>query len=405
MKYAWFFSSCLFSLSLFATTQHAYVTNHGGSTVQIIDVNQDLFQTISGFDHPRVVKVTSDGTRAYIGEDSGKLWAIDTITHTVSSDFLAVDAPVALAITPNSRFLYVVSKNDTVSVVRLEDFTIQATLTGFNDPRDIKIAPNGNVAYISNLGNGTVSVLRTSDNTVVDTITGMQAPMGVAVTNNGSHVYVTDPEHNVLYKIRTLDNTLIQTIFGFNLPRYIAMTPDDTYAYVSNYGTHSVMLLRLSDNQVLRTIQIPSPGSVAVTPDGLFLYVGSGYGAVFKIRTLDQAILSALPGYENPSNIALTNNNAPALSVNGCHALLPTPHNHITWVAAPGNPVQYKIYSDASLQHLIGSVSGGVHQFHHMDVIPQQTYWYYVIAVYSNGFSSSIGSVEVPPTRTCLGTL
>ena len=57
---------------------------------------------------------------------------------------------------------------------------------------------------------------------------------------------------------------------------------------------------------------------MAVLDDGSFLYVGSDLGTVYKVDLISYLITSAIPGFDNPSNIALTDNNPPATSVNGC---------------------------------------------------------------------------------------
>src|ERR1051325_4044239 len=107
---------------IFGTLPHAYVTDELANAVRVIDISNDTVQTIGGFPGPRAVKVTPDGTQAFVGCNDGTLRVIDTITHVVSPTVVSVYQPVALAITPDSHFIYIASSNDTVSVVEIGSF-------------------------------------------------------------------------------------------------------------------------------------------------------------------------------------------------------------------------------------------------------------------------------------------
>ncbi len=393
---------------IFGFSPHAYVTDQHGSSVQVLDLNAFTVQKIFGFENPRVVKVSYDGREAYVGEAVGRIRVIDTITHTILPVILNINNPLAIAISPDNDFFAVVSNDETVSVVRISDFSVQTVLTGFTSPHDIKFSPNGMTAYVTNRGNGTVSVIRTSDWTITNTISGMKNPKGITLTNDGSFAYVTDTELGVLYQLKLSDNTLIATVQGFSGPEYLAMTPDDNFLYVSNIKNSTVSKMRLRDNQILTSFNLPFPKSIAISPDGSYLLVGSTFGMIFQIRTLDHVISAAYPaglGDPDPSNIALTSNNPPQVSLNGCQDTDASGniHNHITWLAAPGDPVKYKLYRDVQLNHLAAELPSDALEFDDTDLKPGQTYWYYLIAVYDNGFSSEIGNIVVNPQRTCLG--
>jgi DNA-binding beta-propeller fold protein YncE len=397
------FSSQLTTPASKKTTQ-IYVADHGGSQVQIIDVNRDPWtasSSIFGFDHPRVVKVTPDGTKAYVGDDGGKLWQINTSSHEVMAS-LDIPHPVALAITPDSQFLYVASSNDTVTKVKIADFTIQSILTGFASPQDIKITPNGTLAYITNGANGTMSVIRVLDDLFLSTIDGMHKPVGFAFTRDGNFIYVTDPQQNLLYIVSVRKNRVIQEVLGFNIPRYIAMAPQGDFAYISNGGNNSVSSLRLEDNQIIQSLPIPSPRSLIVSLDGKYLYVSSDAGAIYKISISNGNILSVIASFENPTNMAITQNHTSPPVINGCQTNGPQEIlNHLHWIPAPGTPVSYKIYQDVTRTRLLATLDGYTTGFSHYDIKTGQTYWYYLEAVYPNGFTSTLGSIIVSPKQAC----
>jgi len=394
----------LFSANtVFGTTQHAYVCDQQSNSVTIIDVSNDTTQTIYGFTNPRVVQVNPDGTRAFVGSDDNTVRVINTITTTVEPVVINVVHPVALAVSPSADFLYVASNNNTVSVIETSTYTIKTVITGFTNLQDIKVTPDGAYIYVTNAGNGTVSVIQASDNTIVDTITGFQKPIGITFTVDGTYAYVTETSTNSVYVVDISSNTIVDLILGFDLPAYIAVSPDKSNVFVSNTGNSTISNIRTSDNFIISTFIIPSPKSIAVTQDGNYLYIGSDLETVYKVDRITNNILTAIPGFKNPSNIALTTNNISSNTVNGCKVVVsPTDvYNIVSWAAGPGTPVSYSIYRDTALSHFIITVSAGILEYVDTHRVPGQSYSYFVLANYANGFSSTIGSVAVTPVRLC----
>jgi YVTN family beta-propeller protein len=401
MRYLLVFLFC--AASVFGITPHAYVCSQLGNSVTIIDVTSDTTETIFGFTNPRVVQMNPEGTYAFVGSDDGTLRIINTATHTLLPTVVSIVHPLALAVAPDASFLYVACGNNTVSVIRTSDYTIQTVITGFDGLQDIKITPDGLFAYATNSGNGTVSIIQTSTNTIVGTITGFKKPIGLTLTVDGDYAYVTETSTNTVYVVDTSTNQIIGVIYGFNLPAYSTISPDKTYLFVSNTGNNTISVIRLSDNYIVNTISIPAPKSIAVTQDGLYLYIGSDYESVFKVDLINYEIVVAIPGFENPSNIALTTNNAPADSVNGCQVVVsPTDiYNLVTWLPAPGTPIQYLVYRDSTLTIHIATLPAATTQYMDSNLVDGQSYSYYILARYANGFSATIGSVEVTPIRLC----
>jgi YVTN family beta-propeller protein len=388
--------------TIFGVTPHAYVTNLGGTTVSVIDVSADTVQQILGFNGAHVVKVTFDGTAAYVGDQSNTIYKINCIQHTVASIGQLSSHPVSMELLPNASFIYTVNDNDTASIIDLSTDTIVGELTGFSSPQDIRATPDGAFLYVTNKGNGTISVISTADNTLVGTITGLGAPVGITFTIDGSYAYVTDPSLNIVYVIRTSDNSIFDVIYGFNKPGYVAVTPDKALAYVTNVANDTVSIVRTADNFIIGAVYIPQPSTIGVDPSGLYIYVGSSLGNVFKIRILDNAIETVLPDFENPSNIAFTLNNAPANSVNGWQVVTnpSEPYNQVTWLEPAGGPSGYRIYRDPEFnQYITKLIGGGLLIYNDLNREVGQTYEYYVIADFPNGFAATIGSVTVTPDR------
>ncbi len=388
--------------SVFATVDHAYVCNQGGTSVTIIDVVVGTTQAIFGFNHPRTVHLNPEGTLAFIGCDDNTVRVVETASELVLPITVSVPHPIAMAVSPNAHFLYVACHDNTVRVIDTSTYTVVSEITGFDNLQDIKVSRNGKFIYVTNAGSNTVSVIDASSNTIVETITGFHKPIGITMSIDGTFAYVTETSHNTVSVIDLATNTISKTIYGFSFPAYATASPNKNFIYVANTGSNTVSVIRTDDNFSVYEIPIPTPKSMAVSADGFFLYIGS-IATVYKIDLITYTILAAIPGFSNPSNIELSSNSAPAFTVNGCFDDNDPMNlkNIISWGAVNGTPTQYRIFRDASLGHLVATVPSGTLHYTESHLLAGQSYSYYVLADYPNGFSSTIGSVRVAPQRLC----
>src|ERR1039457_92297 len=72
----------------------------------------------------------------------------------------------------------------------------------------IGLSALGQIAYITNSGDGTVSVINVATNTVTATIPVAINPQGVSVSHDGSKVYVTHANTSTASVINTYNNTV-----------------------------------------------------------------------------------------------------------------------------------------------------------------------------------------------------
>ncbi len=403
MRFYYIAFTFLAQISLTALTPHAYITNQGNGTVTVVNVINNTISTIAGFTHTlRVVAVTPNGLYAYVGSDDGLLRIIDTTTNVVLPIVIDVAGASALAISPNGNYVYATGHNNIVNVVSTATNTVVASVTGFNRPQDIAITLDSAYAYITDFGSSSVIVVRTSDNMIVDTITGFNEPLGISISPNGLYAYVTDIGNGTVSVIRLLDNTVTNVISGFGSPRYAASTPNGTYLFVSDLTNGEVAVAQTSDYMVIDSFPVNRPSSLAFTPDGAYVYVASALLAVSKFRTSDYALLLTIPNLDAPSNIAMALTDPIVNSIVGfqskdCILLQTDLYNKLSWSASVGAPVAYLIFRDSTLSDLAGQVGGGTLTFIDHNRQKNLPYTYYVMALYANGFSSSVGTVEVFP--------
>lgn len=257
-------------LAITPNGRFAYVANNnndgipGGDSVSVLDLkNNRLLTTITdaSFNQPYTVTINTAGTRAYVSNSAGS----------------------------------------TITIIAIPSNIVIGTITGFDGPSGMVIAPAGNIAYVNNyggpiLGSGfgtTVSIVSLVTNTIIGTITVGQAPAALAISPNGKFVYSINyvdgnPGTGTMSIIRTSDNTVINTIPGFSGPFAIAITPDGNYAYVTNFGSNNFFpygttasVVNLKNNTVSSTIQLSTqPSGIAITPNGRLAYV-SNYNTLY----------------------------------------------------------------------------------------------------------------------------
>lgn len=249
------------------------------------------------------------------------------------------DSPAGIAITPDNRYAYVANNNNdalptgnTVSVIDLQSNTVITTISdvSFNEPYTITMNKAGTIAYVTNSNGTTISRVSTATNQVIGTITGFDGPSGMVITPDGTQAYVNNygsPSgvgSGNATTVRVVDlntNTIIGGPITVGLaPASLAITPDGAFVYVINYvdgnpGTGTMSIIRTSDNTVVGTIPgFSGPFSIVINTSGTYAYVTnfgsnnfSPVGTTVSVVDLkSNSIRATIVVGTQPSGIALT---------------------------------------------------------------------------------------------------
>jgi YVTN family beta-propeller protein len=254
---------------------------------------------------------------------------IDTANNQIASTiaFPPGSIPVAAAITPDSRKVYVTSldaftpcgANDGVFVIDAASSTVEAGPVAVEcEPTAIAIAPDGKRAYVAGQLSDTISVIDTATDAVSAAIT---LPNGegiahLAISPDGQRVYATVLAGNSIYVIDASSNTALEPVIdvGFS-PAAIAVSPDGDLVYVTDAGASGgVAVIDAAAGMVIATIAVDNhPSAIAFAPDGLFAYVTQagintdGEFTVSKIDTASSAVVGDPIEVGNfPTSIAIT---------------------------------------------------------------------------------------------------
>jgi YVTN family beta-propeller protein len=251
------------------------------------------------------------------------------------------DTPAGIAITPDNRFAYVANNNnddisggDTVSVLNLQNNTVVQTISdaSFNEPYTVTINAAGTKAYVTNSNSTTITIIDIATNTVIGVINGFDGPSGMVITPDGSTAYVNNyggPDgvgsgNGTTVRVVNLNtNTIIGAPITVGLaPASLAITPNGQFVYVISYvdgnpGTGTISIIQTNSNTVVGTIPgFSGPFAIVITRSGTYAYVTnfgsnnfSPVGTTVSVVDLkSNTIIDTITVGTQPSGIAITPN-------------------------------------------------------------------------------------------------
>jgi DNA-binding beta-propeller fold protein YncE len=301
-----------------------YVTNYnsygiaGEDSVSVLDLKHNKPLTIindPSFDGPYTVTLNHKGTRAYVTNSNSTTISIIDIKKNNNSVIGVIDGfngPSGMVI-GKDNIAYVVNYGagsdsglgDTVSVVDLKAMTIIATIDVAQAPAALAISHDGKFVYVvsyvdGNPGTGVMSTIDTKTNTVINTLDGFFGPFDIAVNEDGKYAYVTNFGSNnfapfgrtVSYVRLKCQPSIKNTVTVGIQPAAIVIKPDQHFAFVTNYnelyagsnftdltpgqGTVNILDLHHLREVVAPTIAVgQGPDAIATSPDGKTIYVAN----------------------------------------------------------------------------------------------------------------------------------
>lgn len=373
-------SACLFTLSTL-TANTAYVG--GNQNIYAIDTETNsVIATIPLGTQPNLIAITPNNLFVYATEGlTDSVAVIDTSTNTLvkTISLPTGSVPVGIDITPDGKFAYVANQfGNTVSVISTATNQVVGTIGGFNQPWGIAITPDGRFAYVVNLSlsasPGFVLVIDLSTNTILPPIIPIGiGPTDIAIIPNGQYAYVTNETSNTVSVISTATNTIASTIpVGLN-PFEVNVNPQGEFVYVSNnaysnQSQSSISVIASDSNTVVDTIPLDSsgPADLAVTPDGLSLYVTNTLN-IALISTPTNAVVGSIL-ISLTSSIAITATPTLIAHLTGVQRVNDFGteaeyFNHLHWESTPfSDVIGYNVYRNGIL---IASLNG--HTFSYND--------------------------------------
>ena len=275
------------------------------------------------------------------------------------SPYAAQPAATAIVVDPAKTFAYVAESAPTNQIERFSIGSngaltaVSGAVPAGTNPVALAIDPGGKFLFVANQVSNNISVFSIGSDAALTEVPGSpfpsSDPVAVAVPSTGNFLYVAD-QLNSAVDIFTFDSAGKLTLQGFPLPltsgtapSAIAINPAGTMLYVSNAQTNNVsgfLIAKGAPNTPGDLIPITGspfptggfkPVSATVDPSGQFLYVVdqdsnqiSGFRIAATTGRLSATLNSpyntgALPAFVaiSPSNKFLYVTNAGAASISG----------------------------------------------------------------------------------------
>lgn len=254
---------------------------------------------------PDAIAITPDSRTVYVS-CPGLVVPVRAGADTASKP-IRVSSAGALAMAADGRTVYVANPDrDTITPVSTATEEPGQPIVVGPSPEAMAVTPDGR----------TVLVLTSTGVTPVDAVTNragkpvaIQGAYAVAVAPGGGTAYVlampdSDSQQGFVVPVHLRAGTAGTPIkVGLN-PVQIAFTPDGTMAYVANYASESITPIRLADGRAEPAIAAGKiPARLAVSPDGTTVYVldsnifgGAGPGMPFRmqVRFMFRMLVSVL---------------------------------------------------------------------------------------------------------------
>jgi len=180
---------------------------------------------------------SSDGTRAYVADESGDVSVINALTDSVIDQFTEA----------GSRLMGIIAN------------------------------PQNDEIYAADADGNKVVIFDARLRKVINSIEVDKYPQQFAISQDGSRLYVSCQNSGTVVLIDTKIRERVDQFFVGREPHGIALSPDERTLYVANSGDNNVSVLSVINGQLLKAIPVASgPQHVGVSGD--YVFVSTGFG-------------------------------------------------------------------------------------------------------------------------------
>lgn len=221
--------------------EYVYATDYRYDYVAVVrTAGQTVVESLTVGD-PTGVAISPDGTRLYVAVDAEScIVVVVRIPDGVVEDTIFTLGRFgyikSMRVASDGVLLYVADLGEErISAVRLTDDSIewQVPADVYEGPDALVLHPTGNFLYV--LGNRCVSVRHSATGSLVDSI-ALVPFWGADIAPDGSFLYVTccdSADNGTLAVVRTSDNTVVRVIAMADVVCDVAPSPDGQRLYVA----------------------------------------------------------------------------------------------------------------------------------------------------------------------------
>ncbi|MGA8746814.1 MAG: PKD domain-containing protein [Solirubrobacterales bacterium] len=259
-----------------------------------------------------IAAVPASAREGYVtNSGAGTVSVLNLANNSAIATIPVGGGPRDVAIAPDGQLAYVTNEaSGTVSVINTATNTVSATIPVGLRPRGIAVAPDGKSAWVANSGDDTVSVIDTATNSVSGPPIGVgEEPDGIAISAEGGSIFIAQRKGGNIAVLSAATRSLTGTVPDALGPDQIAIGPHGGRAYVTNSSSNTVTAFDPTNGQVSGTpIPVGSqPSGIAIGSSGTVVYAaGSGDGTLTPILTSTGAPATAITGFNQPEGVAVS---------------------------------------------------------------------------------------------------
>ena len=282
----------------------AYVSNANDSFISVIDTStQTVVSNIPMGGFPDGLAVTPDGKFIYVlSRVTGEVLVISTATETIVDTVPVGGSQGPIEISPNGALAYYADSSGTISVISTATNQVTATIP-IGSIVSMAFTPNSAFAYVGTF-TGDLKVIDTATNLVSASVnygTGLPfgaTAFGAAVTPDGALAYVTVGS---IFPITSFHISILSTATNMEvgtIPNVVVndFTPDGAFGYGTNLTNSAVTKLDTTTNTVVATVPVTKAGRVFVSPDGTLAYTPDSFGnTVTAISVAGNSVVATIP--------------------------------------------------------------------------------------------------------------
>jgi len=143
--------------------------------------------------------------------------------------------------------------------------------------------------YVGNFKDNTVSVVDVDEGKVVATVPVAAGPDGIVVSADGKSVFVSGSSASSVSVIDAARDSVSKTIEVGMGPQGLALGPGGKQVLVAVNGADRVAFVDAASGAIADTAAVPKPHTIAVKPDGSQAYVSSQQPGNFAVAIVDMA--------------------------------------------------------------------------------------------------------------------
>lgn len=273
------FALLLLALTSFAHAETLIVVNKGDNDVSLIDLASGETRTrLPAGDGPHEVATSADGQFAlvtgYGWQQSGNsLTLLDIAQPQVLDTYSLGDQTRPHGIVWSGGTTWVTVENEgnggALLGVNPADGSVTAVMAAEQaGTHMVALAPNGQRAFVANIGSGSVSVFDVTTGQRLAVLPSGQGAEGIAVTPDGTELWVAnqDDDDIAIFDAHTL--APLARIRAPSRPMRIAFTPDSGRALVTYARTDQLIVFDVHSRAVITQVHFPHDKVVPQWPYG-----------------------------------------------------------------------------------------------------------------------------------------